>query len=87
MVLGSPALAGRDGPATATAPTWRSTWAFVLEPIGDDATHLVVRVRADHVPGVKRTVLRPVMATVHEVMERRQLHNLRQRVEAHEVTP
>jgi heme exporter protein D len=47
---------------------------------------LTVRVRADYAPSLKMTVVRPVMTLVHEVMERRQLMNLRRRAEAMEAT-
>lgn len=51
----------------------RASWAFGLEPIGDDATRLTVRARA---------VVRPVMSAVHERIERRQLQDLKRRAEA-----
>jgi len=79
LVLGDPSLlpdGRRDG-----GSSWRTTWAFDLEPIGDDATRLAVRVRADFEPAPKMTVLRPLMSALHGVMERRQLHNLKQRAE------
>ena len=50
-------------------------------PIGSNATRLTVRVRADYVPSVKMTVVRPLMTLAHEAMERRQLYNLRRRAE------
>jgi hypothetical protein len=80
LVLGDPALlpgGRRDG-----GPPWRSTWSFALEPIGEDATHLAVRVRADFEPTAKMAAVVPLMSAVHAVMERRQLHNLKARVEA-----
>jgi hypothetical protein len=54
----------------------------VLEPIGSAATRLIVRARADYAPGWTMAVVRPLMGLAHEVMERRQLHNLRRRAEA-----
>jgi len=60
---------------------WGTTWAFVLEPIGSDATHLVVRVRANYDPSFKMTLLTPLIGIVHEIMERRQLYNLRRRTQ------
>ena len=79
LVLGSPSPSP-DGPVTGSTER-RTTWAFLLEPIGDEATQLTVRVRADFEPGLKMGVLGPVIAAAHEVMERRQLHNLRRRAE------
>ncbi|MFO0750545.1 MAG: SRPBCC family protein [Myxococcota bacterium] len=81
LVLGSPALLP-GAPLPTGAPPWRSTWTFALEPIGDDATRLFVRVRADYVRGFKMALAKPFMATLHEVMERRQIANLRRRIEA-----
>jgi hypothetical protein len=78
LVLGSPSLVG----SAMKEPPWRMTWAFVLEPIGTEATRLTVRVRAQYAATTTMKVLRPVMATLHEVMERRQLANLRRRSEA-----
>jgi hypothetical protein len=63
------------------APPWRSTWAFVLEPIGEDATRLHVRVRGDFVRSAKTAIVVSALLAAHEVMERRQLRNLRRRVE------
>jgi proline iminopeptidase len=80
LILGDPALA--PGGRRQGGPPWRTTWTFALEPIGADATRLVVRVRGDYEPGVKMAVMAPVMRTLHEVMERRQLRNLRRRAEA-----
>jgi hypothetical protein len=79
LVLGDPALlpsGRRDG-----GPPWSTAWAFVLEPIGDDATHLVVRVRARYAPTTSMAVARPFIVAAHEIMERSQLRNLRQRAE------
>jgi hypothetical protein len=79
LVLGDPSL--HPGGARPGGPPWRTTWAFVLEPIGATATRLTVRVRVDYLPGWKMTCVRLVMALAHEVMERRQLYNLRRRAE------
>jgi hypothetical protein len=79
LVLGDPSLL--PGGARPGGPPWRTTWAFVLEPIGATATRLTVRVRVDYLPGWKMTCVRLVMALAHEVMERRQLYNLRRRAE------
>jgi hypothetical protein len=79
LVLGDPSLA--SGEERTGRPPWRTTWAFVLEAIGADATRLSVRVRADYEPDLKTAVLVPIVGTIHELMERRQLHNLRARAE------
>jgi hypothetical protein len=79
LVLGSPALLSDT--ANAEEEPMRSTWAFVLEPIGDVATRLTVRVRGDYLLGKKMLALGPLMGVVHSIMETRQLRNLRRRVE------
>ena len=79
LVLGSPALLP-NASEPAQEPM-RSTWAFVLEPIGDEATRLTVRVRGDYLLGRKMLVLGPLLGIVHSVMEARQLRNLRLRAE------
>jgi hypothetical protein len=79
LVLGSPSPA--PGGSVTGSTGWRTTWAFLLEPIGDEATQLTVRVRADFEPGLRMGLLAPVIAAAHEVMERRQLRNLRRRAE------
>jgi hypothetical protein len=81
LVLGDPSLAP-GGTRPEGAPPWKSTWAFELEPIGGAATRLLVRVRADYRPALKMAVVRPAIMLAHEIMERRQLHNLRRRAEA-----
>lgn len=79
LVLGDPSLLpGAPKPA---GPA-RATWAFALEPIGDSATHLVVRVRVEHPDSLVARLLRPVVVAVHDVMERKQLRTLKQRAEA-----
>jgi hypothetical protein len=79
LVLGDPSLLERARPAG--APPWRTSWAFVLEPIGPAATRLVVRARADYAPRPGMLFTRVLMGAAHEVMERRQLRNLRRRAE------
>jgi len=58
-----------------------ATWSFVLEPIGDTATRLIVRVRGNFVPSVRAAVARPAILSAHEIMERAQLRNLKRRAE------
>lgn len=80
LVLGDPSLIP-GGERPPGAPPWKTTWAFVLEPIGSEATRLTVRVRADYEPDLRMAFTRPVLGLVHEAMERRQLRNLRRRAE------
>ena len=54
------------------------TWAFVLEPIGQDATHLVTRARMISQPPLKEWVLGKVwMPPIHALMQRSQLKHLK----------
>jgi hypothetical protein len=80
LVLGDPSLL--PGAARSGGPPWRTTWAFVLEPIGPTATRLAVRARAEFPPTRTMAVVRRLLGLAHEVMERRQLKNLRRRAEA-----
>jgi protein-S-isoprenylcysteine O-methyltransferase Ste14 len=59
----------------------RATWAFALEPIGDDRTHLVARVRVEYEPSLTIALLRPIVRAVHALMERKQLRTLKERAE------
>lgn len=61
---------------------YEGTWTLALEPIGDDATHLVTRYRADYEFGARMAVVRPVMTPLHAFMERKQLRTIKQRAEA-----
>jgi hypothetical protein len=82
LVLGSPSLLpGGQGWGT----PYDATWSFALEPIGDAATELVVRVRA-YEPGTRRTPWTAVIPLVHDFMERKQLRTLKQRVEGEPAT-
>lgn len=60
----------------------RTTWSFVLEPIGSDATRLVTRVRGIGTPPwsawLQGAVLFP---PVHALMQRAQLKNMKQLAE------
>jgi proline iminopeptidase len=79
LVLGDPSLLPNAPPSTPGAP--RATWAFSLEPIGDACTRLVVRVRADYEPGFTAEWVRRIVTVLHDVMERKQLHTLKKRIE------
>lgn len=79
LVLGDPSLLpGRPKPDRGVP---RATWAFSLQPLGDAATHLVVRVRAEYEPSLGAALLRHVVGALHELMQRKQLRTLKQRVE------
>jgi hypothetical protein len=54
-----------------------SSWSFVLEPLGDDATHLTTRVRARGAPRWSEWLQGAVLfPPVHALMQHAQLHNL-----------
>jgi len=60
------------------------TWSFVLEPVGAEATRLLVRARGDRgyrFFGMPEWMSRAAVRLVHFVMERRQLLGLAARVE------
>jgi hypothetical protein len=75
LVMCSPGLF--DGATDST----RITWAFDLEPIGDSATCLSARVRADYTPRLKTRLYAAAMHPIHGFMERTQLRHLKQRAE------
>jgi hypothetical protein len=82
LILGSPSLLPGQGPAMRSdEPAWRDTWAFTLEPIGEDATLLVTRVRAEYARSIKLALVTSFMAAAHAVMERAQLRNIKRRAE------
>lgn len=91
LVLGSPNLLAKvDGSFANDGAKWtlgggapyEATWSFFLEPIGDMATNLVVRVRASFAPSVKMEVAKPVILSVHSIMEHAQLRHLKHRAES-----
>ncbi len=80
LVLGDPSLLpGRAKPGSSSP---LATWALVLEPLGSTATRLRVRVRASYEPSLAASLLRPLVGALHDVMERKQLRTLKERVEA-----
>jgi hypothetical protein len=85
LVLGSPELrspfASQEPSTRQGGSPYLSTWTFALEPIGDHASHLVVRVRATYEPSLNMNIKRAATAAVHEVMERAQLRNIKRLVE------
>jgi hypothetical protein len=84
LVLGTPHLLHH--PAAASPPREPDdtpvTWAFVLDPIGDVATRLLVRLRVDEPADPLTAIARPLTMAEHEVMQRVQLRNLKWRAEA-----
>lgn len=61
-----------------------TTWAFVLEPVADEKTRLLIRFRLRHAPSVPTAFLREaVLGPVHFVMERKMLLGIKERAEAH----
>ena len=59
-----------------------TTWAFVLEPVHRTSTRLVTRVRGDFERFAVGWLLGLIWRPIHFGMQRRQLLNLRRRVEA-----
>ena len=58
------------------------SWAFVLEPAGEKSTRLITRSRGAYDRLALGVMLRVVWQPVHFGMQRRQLLNLKRRVEA-----
>lgn len=57
---------------------FKSTWAFILEPVGGDATTLVVRARMQSATPWKEWLLGSlILPPIHMIMEGAQLHNLK----------
>ena len=81
LLLGSPTLLPGVSRQDGASPSWQVSWAFVLLPIGGDATRLVVRVRAEAEPSARALLTRPLLGLAHEIMEREQLRNLARRAE------
>ena len=87
LVLGSPDLLPEELRLAAGAKAWpgpyRATWSFTLDPVGDDATRLVVRVRGAFQETSPRNVLLELaLRPEHAIMEAVQLRNLKRRAEA-----
>jgi hypothetical protein len=76
LVLGSASLLGERLSQPPDAFGWSTTWAFVLAPIGDDATRLFVRVRSRWEDKLGIGLLEPLMTKVHDALERRHLDTL-----------
>lgn len=61
---------------------YRVTWAFVLEPVDAGTTRLLTRVSGEYHSFVVGIMLRLVSRPIHFAMQRKQLLNIRCRVEA-----
>ena len=82
LVLGSASLLGEaERESHPDAFSWSTTWAFVLAPIGDDATRLFVRVRSCWEDKLGIRVLERLMAAIHDALERRHLDSFRKQAE------
>jgi hypothetical protein len=76
----------RAGDPTGASAPIDETWAFLLEPIGETATRLIVRDRRDYEPTPGNFVMWQVITEpAHFVMERKMLLGLKARAEAGEV--
>jgi len=57
---------------------FKMTWAFVTEPIGSDATHLITRARMEAEPKFSEWIIGNLFAPpVHTIMQKMQLKNLK----------
>jgi hypothetical protein len=87
--VGDPAVVGPQ--AAAGALPDGATWAFVLEPVGEQQTRLLVRLRTRFpLPAVASWIVERLLEPVHFVMERKQLLGIRDRAEREavpQVTP
>lgn len=58
--------------------SFSSTWAFILEPIGSDSSHLVTRARMKSQPPIKEWLLGAIwMPPIHALMQKAQLKHLK----------
>jgi hypothetical protein len=62
-------------------PSWKGTWAFVLEALPENRTRLITRYRAAYASGLKMAMLLPLYAAVHAFMERKQLRTIKDHAE------
>jgi hypothetical protein len=63
------------------SPDWAGTWAFVLEPLGPDRTRLITRYRAGYPTSAKMSLVAPVLAAAHAIMEGKQLRTIKHHAE------
>lgn len=70
------------GETTRMGGPFKMTWAFILNPIGDDATHLVSRARMESEPKWAEWVMGNILyPPIHILMSSAQLHNLKRLAE------
>ncbi len=70
------------GGTTKLGSPFKMTWSFVLEPIGEDATHLVNRARMESGPPWKEGLLGKVFyPPVHGLMQTTQLNTIKEYAE------
>jgi hypothetical protein len=84
LVLGRPIYADSGLPVEVPGVTTNVTWTFLLEPVGDGFTRLIVRTRAQSQPTrwMEWTV-GSFWTLAHFIMQRRQLFGIKERVEEH----
>jgi len=59
-----------------------ASWVFLLKPLDEGHTHLVVRMRADFkMPGIIAPVFHFLLEPVHFIMERKMLLNIKRLAE------
>ena len=80
LVLGSPELL--PAAKTSFGLPYRMTWQFALDPLGDDATRLRVRVRGDYLPTLRTRAFLAAWLQLHRFMQSAQLRHLAARCEA-----
>lgn len=70
------------GEAERMGDPFKMTWAFILEPIGEDATHLITRARMEASPEWKEWLMGNIMyPPVHGLMSHVQLDTLKKLAE------
>ena len=79
FMVDAPRTLGFGGPFDASTP-WRASWVMHLEPVGDGATRLIVRLRAAYEPGLLNMLGQALLEPIHFVMERKMLLELRRKV-------
>ena len=63
------------------------SWAFVLEPLDEQTTRLIVRLRINHTPSaLASTLITTLLEPTHFIMERKMLKGIKDRVERSRAT-
>jgi hypothetical protein len=63
------------------SPEWAGTWAFVLEPLGDERCRLITRYRAAYPSSRGLSLMLPVFRAAHAFMEGKQLRTIKDHAE------